>query len=166
MADHGVVGLHPACLEYLYSRLDLVIENPGGAYDDIVNFTKVVKATVRKAEEDGTLDKAWTLVRDACKDFSEAENFLKESTALLPHANGDWRVIDRMLSDYGAPAGTFSSTEEFLTTEPPKGYKKCYNTVWYYLYSRETWSKPTPDSAIFKEGDQEHIANLEAFWGK
>lgn len=166
MADHGVVGLNPSCLEYLYHRLDLVIENPGGAYDDIVKFTEVVKATVKKSEGDGTLDKAWTLVLGACKDLDEAEDFLAESTALLPHANGDWRIIDCMLSDYGAPAGTFRSAEEFLTAEPPKDYKKCYNTVWYSLYSRLTWSKPRPDSALFKEWDQEYISNLEAFWGK
>lgn len=165
MTDH-VVGLHPSSLEYLYQRLDLVIENPDGAYDDIADFTEVVKATVKKSEEDGTLDQAWSLVRDACKDFEEAENFLAESTALLPYANGDWRVVDCMLSDYGAPAGTFTSADGFLVAEPQEGYEEGYNTVWYFTHPRHMWSKPFPDSTVFKEGDQEHMENLEAFWGK
>lgn len=166
MADQGEIGLIPACLEYLYSRLDIVIENADGAYDDIVELSQVVKDTVKKSEDDGTLYKAWTLVCDACKGMNNAERFLTEATALLPHANGDWRVIDCMLRDYGAPAGTFMSAEEFLRAEPPREYKICYDTVFYYLYPRHIWSKATPAMPLFEEGDQEHISNLEAFWGE
>ncbi|KAM3444794.1 hypothetical protein NHJ13734_001144 [Beauveria thailandica] len=164
MTDQSEIGLSPACLEYLYSRLDIVIENTDGAYDDIIELSQVVKDTVKKSEDDGTLYKAWTLVCDACKDLNNAERFLAEATALLPHANGDWRVIDCMLRDYGAPAGTFMSAEEFLTAEPPQEYKLCYDTVFYYLYPRHIWSKPTPAMSLHAEGDQEHISNLEAFW--
>lgn len=162
-----LIGLHPACLEYLYSRLDSVITNEGGHYQsDFVSLTTTVKQIVQRVQDGNKLDEAWSVVCGACKGLPSADVFLAQTTALLPYANSDWRVIDRMLYNYSGKYNKYKTVDEFLISRGTD-FTTSYLGVWSYAHPIEPGNeKPLPAVPIFKDGDQVQILNFKAFWGK
>jgi hypothetical protein len=165
MGDSGYIGLNSAAVDYVIARFDFVKKN--GSYKN-KDFIATARNVVEKAKNDGTLGKAWSLVEAACDGYknSEATIFMRQSKVLLPYANGDFRVIDRLLSYFGTINGDYSSADDFLKITAITDYVSPYNTVWSVLFPLKTFLKPAPKDDLFKIGDEEHIRSFESFWGR